>query len=85
MSQLASVQDQLRHVDQLISALERTAISQPRPSIVANIRALEKERRTLQADFDRIATEEEVDVYRYRILSQDRATLYGLTAAWREF
>lgn len=85
MSVLTSIQDQLRHVDELIAHFEHTAIEQPRPSIAANIRALEKERRTLQADFERAALASEIDVYRYRILDKDRATLTGLTDAWREF
>jgi len=85
MSVLTSIQDQLRHVDELIAHFEHAAIEHPRPSIAANIRALEKERRTLQADFDRVALESEIDVYRYRILDKDRATLTGLTDAWREF
>jgi len=86
MSALIAIQDQLRHVDELIARLERATVEHPRPSITANIHALEKERRTLQADFDRIATETEIDVYRYRILTpEQRATLNGLTGAWREF
>jgi hypothetical protein len=85
MSLLASVQDQLRHVDEVIAGLERSVVSHPRPSLAANIRALEKERRTLQAQFERAAIDEEIDVYRYRILTSDRATITGLTEAWREF
>lgn len=85
MSVLTSIQDQLRHVDELIAHFEHTAIETPRPSIAANIRALEKERRNLQSDFDRAALESEIDVYRYRILDRDRVTLTGLTDAWREF
>ena len=53
MSRIASIQDQLQRVDELIARLERAAVDTPRPSTLANIRSLEKERRTLQRDFDR--------------------------------
>jgi hypothetical protein len=85
MSLLASIQEQLQHVDELVANLEKTTILHPRPSLAANIRSLEKERRVLQEEFDRAAMEAEVDVYRYRIINKDRATITGLTDAWREF
>jgi hypothetical protein len=53
MSVLTSIQDQLRHVDELIAHFEHAAIEHPRPSIAANIRALEKERR-IDAKFSQV-------------------------------
>jgi hypothetical protein len=85
MSVLATIQEQLQHVDELIAQLERSAADNPRPSILANIRSLEKERRGLQLDFDKAAARAKVDVCRYRVVHQDVATLDGLTAVWREF
>lgn len=57
MSLLATVQEQLLEVDELIAKLEQSLATsaEPRPSTTANIRALEKERRTLQQEFLRAA------------------------------
>jgi hypothetical protein len=85
MSVLATIQEELQHVDELIAQLERSAAENAKPSIFANIRSLEKERRTLQIDFDRAAANAKVDVCRYRVMNQTPATVDGLTAVWREF
>lgn len=85
MSVLATIQEELQHVDELIAQLERSAAENQKPSIFANIRSLEKERRNLQIDFDRAAANANVDVCRYRIVNQTRVTIDGLTAVWRDF
>jgi transposase-like protein len=87
MSRIALVQEQLQQVDELIARLEGSLASDetPRSSMSANIRALEKERRTLQDAFYIAAAQAEMDVYRYRIINSERATIAGLTSAWREF
>lgn len=85
MSVLATIQEELQHVDELIAQLERTAANNSKPSIFANIRSLEKERRSLQLDFDKAAARANVDVCRYRVVNQEMATLDGLTSVWREF
>jgi hypothetical protein len=85
MSVLATIQEELQHVDELIAQLERSAAETARPSIFANIRSLEKERRNLQLDFDRAAASAKVDVCRYRVVNQTPATIDGLTSVWREF
>jgi hypothetical protein len=85
MSVLATIQEELQHVDELIAQLERSAAESSRPSIFANIRSLEKERRNLQLDFDKAAAIAKVDVCRYRVVNQTPATVDGLTAVWREF
>jgi hypothetical protein len=85
MSVLATIQEELQHVDELVAQLERRAAEDPKPSIFANIRSLEKERRNLQIDFDRAAASAKVDVCRYRVLNQTPASIDGLTAVWREF
>ncbi len=85
MNVLVSIQEQLQQVDELIAHLEHTAVTAPRPSLAANLRALEKERKNLQLEFEQAAAAAEVDVYRYRILNTDRATIEGLSSAWREF
>lgn len=85
MSVLATIQEELQHVDELIAQLERSAAENAKASIFANIRSLEKERRGLQSDFDKAAAKANVDVCRYRVINHDVATLDGLTAVWREF
>src|SRR5688500_17904445 len=87
MSLIATVQEQIQQVEELIAQLEQsmTTGADRRPSVAANIRALEKERRTLHQEFFRAAELAKVDVYRYRILPSQRATLNGLTSAWKEF
>lgn len=87
MSKVATIQEQLLRVDDLIAQLERDTfhVPNPKPSLLANIRALEKERRNLQSEFETAAAQAELDIYRYRILNRDRATIEGLTDAWRGF
>ena len=87
MSLIATVQEQLQQVDEMIAKLEYSLSVDDdfKLSTAANIRALEKERRTLQQEFFRAAAIAEIDVYRYRIINADRATMTGLTSAWREF
>jgi hypothetical protein len=85
MSVLATIQEELQHVDELIAQLERRAAENSKPSIFANIRSLEKERRGLQLDFDKAAANAKVDVCRYRVVNHTPATVDGLTAVWREF
>lgn len=85
MSVLATIQEELQHVDELIAQLERQAAGDARPSVFANIRSLEKERRSLQVDFDKAAAQANVDVVRYRVMNRSPATMDGLTAVWREF
>jgi hypothetical protein len=87
VSALSAVQEQLLTVSGLIAQLERVvATEQPvRPSTLANIRALEKERRVLQEQFSRAAESASLDVYRYRVLNRSEPTIGGLTRAWLGF
>ncbi len=86
MSVLATIQEELQHVDELIAQLERNAALNPsKKSIFANIRALEKERRVLQVDFERAAANANVDVVRYKVVNKTLVTVDGLTDVWREF
>ncbi len=87
MSALVAVQEQLLTVSELIAQLERVAATETpvRPSTLANIRALEKERRTLQEQFSHAAEDASLDVYRYRVLNRYEPTIGGLTKAWLGF
>src|ERR1700683_1467191 len=56
MGVLVEINEQLQRIETLIVELEReTALRRPAPpSLVANIRSLEKERTKLEAEFDEI-------------------------------
>jgi len=53
----ASVQELIYLLDDRLARLKVTASESPRPSLLANIRALEKERRGLQTALDELARE----------------------------
>lgn len=78
---MPEVQTKIQRVDALIADLRKAAVTHPRPSIFANIRALEKEQRFLQQEFEHFAASQEEDVYRYRVLNTDRPTLAALSDA----
>jgi hypothetical protein len=84
-SLMLEVQAKIQRVDEMIADLRKTATRHPRPSLFANIRALEKEQRFLQQEFEHFAASMEEDVYRYRVLNVDRPTLAGLSEAWKAF
>src|SRR5580704_5213128 len=85
MSLIATIQERVLETDEVIAQLERRATRDPRPSILANIRSMEKERLKLRIEFDRAAAKSNLDVCRYRVLARGDATLDGLTSVWRQF
>ena len=85
MSALAEIQERVQSTGALIEQYNRSLRPDSPRSVLANIRSLEKLHRRLQREFEQIAAEEEFDVYHYRILHSERATINGLTSAWREF
>ena len=85
MSAIAEIQERVQSTGALIEQSQRALRPDSPRSALANIRSLEKLHRRLEREFDEIAAQEEFDVYRYRILNKDRATINGLTSAWREF
>src|ERR1017187_9570555 len=82
---ITQVQEQLLRADSLLAHLRRSATESPRPSALANIRAMEKEYQTLQSQFEALAALEESDVYRYRIINEDRPKIAALADSWRSF
>jgi hypothetical protein len=58
----------------------------PPPSLLANVRSLEKLKKRLEAQFLEVASELELEVYRYRILNEsERITLAAISEAWGKF
>jgi hypothetical protein len=82
---MTEVQKKIQQVDEMISGLRKVALASPRPSVFANIRALEKEQKFLQQEFEHFAYFQEEDVYRYRVLNTERPTLAALSEAWKAF
>jgi hypothetical protein len=85
MSALSELSRRVQSTTALIERHQRTLRADSPRSALANIRSLEKLRRKLEREFEETAQQEEVDVFYYRILNPERATINGVTAAWREF
>lgn len=89
MSALAEIQDRIQSTNELIAQYER-AIMEYRdkapPSLSANIRALEKLCRTLEREFVEIAREQELEVFRYRLLASGEPPSLGVIGdTWMKF
>jgi hypothetical protein len=85
MNTLTTIQHQILEVDDLLARLRESAIAQPRHSVLAQIRSLEKEQKRLRSDFDVVAQREEQDVCRYAIEYPERPTISGVAAALSGF
>jgi hypothetical protein len=90
MSVFVELQDRIQGTSALIAQYEQS-IAQVKgqalpPSLLDNIRALEKLKRRLEEEFLQVAAELELEVYRYRILNEsDRLTLGNISEAWGKF
>ena len=89
MSALAELQERIQSTNALIaewdSSLARVQGEAP-PSVLANIRSLEKLKRRLEAEFLEVAAQEELEVYRYRIINGPRRiTLSEVAESWGKF
>jgi hypothetical protein len=89
MSVLVELQERVQKTNALIAQYEgviATAGVLPPPSVVTSVRSLEKLKRRLEAEFEATAQSLEMEVYRYRLLTDDkRATLSGVAEAWAKF
>lgn len=86
MSALLHIGDQIDGTNALIARYE-SALAQPdsSDSLRVGLRSLKKLRRRLEEQFETIAAESEIELYRYRIIPEGRATLEGLGQAWSSF
>ena len=87
MSAVVELRQRIESIGALIEEHERAALRKDAPpSLYANIRALEKQRRRLEREFEDIAAQERLDVYRYRLLLEaDRRPLVALAKPWSQF
>jgi len=89
VSAIAELQERIQNTNALIAHYERSIAQtgEHAPgSLLANIRALEKLKRRLEAEYLGVAAQLELEVYRYRILSDsERPTLAGIAEAWASF
>ena len=90
MSALAEIQRRIQSTSALIAKHESVIASSPpnRPNPLSiNVRALEKLKRRLEAQFAEIAQEQALEVYRYRLIEIDdeRTGLAGVAEAWGKF
>lgn len=89
MSALAELQSRIQGTDALIAQYESAVAGsegKAPPSLFANIRALEKLKKRLEVEFLEVASQIELEVYRYRILNEsDRVTLGMVSEAWGKF
>lgn len=90
MTALVEIRRRIESTSALIAEQERSMASaapgEPNPLSVS-IRALEKLRTRLEREFNEAAQEQEVEVYRYRILEAEaeRTTLAGVAELWEGF
>jgi hypothetical protein len=89
MSALAEIQDRIQSTSALISQYESAIAGykgQAPASLPANIRSLEKLRNRLEREFLEVAQDQQMEVYRYRLLEEtDRPTLAAVASAWAGF
>jgi hypothetical protein len=89
MSVLVELRERVEKTNALIAECENAIAASgatPPPSVLATVRSLEKLKRRLEAEYLDVATQRELEVYRYRILNEsDRVTLTGVSEAWNKF
>lgn len=87
MSELAELQAKLQDTHAAIVRIERMLTDNPDlPSLLANMRSLQKRHKNLEADFLAAAYELGVDVCTYRLFPDDqKPTLTGLVSALGDF
>jgi hypothetical protein len=87
MSAIVEIRERIQGTIALIAEYERAALRPGAPaSLSVNIRSLEKLKAQLEEDFQEIATNEEMDICRYRLLiDQERAGFGSITKAWNQF
>jgi hypothetical protein len=86
MSEIREIQEKLQDTNAAIARIERSIAANPHfPSLVANLRSLEKRREDLQRDFRAEAHRLEFHVCHYRVLFDGRATLAGVTRVLTDF
>ena len=90
MSGLAEIQRRIQSTSALIAQHESVIATcppdEPNPLSI-NIVGLQKLKRRLEAQFAEIAKEQELEVYRYRLIEDEseRPTLAGVAEAWGKF
>lgn len=88
MSALLQLQERILDANAMIKRLEVVATkAQTTPALLGNLRSLVRERERLQQEFEDIASQQEIDLYHYRILPQatERLTITAVADAWKSF
>jgi hypothetical protein len=86
MPDLLDLQEKLQDTSAAIARIQRAIVANPNaPSLIGNLRSLQKRWDDLEEDFRQAAHHLELDVCHYRILFEDRPTLAGLTSVWGDF
>lgn len=86
MSALLHLRERIDQTTELIARYE-SALVQPdaRPSLAVSLRSMTKLRKRLEDEFLAAAREHEVEVYRYRLIPETRATIVGISESWSSF
>lgn len=86
-SELAEIQTKIQDTNAAIARLERMMVDSPDlPSLLANMRSLQKRYKKLEADFVAAADELGVDVCSYRLFPDETTpTLTGIVSALGDF
>lgn len=87
MSELAEIQEQIQDTTAAIARTERMLVDSPElPSLLANMKSLQKRFENLQADFLTVARTLGIDVCTYRLFPDDqKPTARGLANALGDF
>ena len=87
MSELAEIQTKIQDTNAAIARLERMMVDGPNlPSLLANMRSLQKRYKKLESDFVTAADELGIDVCSYRLFPDETSpTLTGVVSALGDF
>jgi hypothetical protein len=87
MSALSGLLQHIRETDALIADYERAALRPASPlSLLINLRSLQKLKSQLATEFEQLAMQQSMDVYRYRLLlDQDQPPLTAVAKPWAQF
>src|SRR5437868_2058803 len=88
MSAIVEIRDRIQATITRIAEYEKAARAPGAPeSIFIGIRSLEKQRAALEADFTRVAKDEELEICRYRLMpaKTERPRLGAIADAWNTY
>lgn len=86
MSALLHLKERIDETAELIVRYE-SALAEPgaRSSLAVSLRSLHKLQQRLEEQFLAVAAEQEIEIYKYRVIPENRATIVGISESWSSF